>query len=113
MALADARSESPLETYGRLLLVRAGLGPETLQFELRDGRGNAFARFDMAWPSARLAVEMDGREFHDDPDALYRDRSKANAATLEGWRVLRFTWYDVMRRPDWVIATVRSALTPG
>ena len=67
----------------------------------------------MAWPRVRLAIELDGREYHDEPDALYRDRSKANAATLDGWRVLRFTWFDVMKRPDWVVATVRAALARG
>jgi very-short-patch-repair endonuclease len=67
----------------------------------------------MAWPSVKLAIEMDGRGYHDDPDALYRDRSKANAATLDGWRILRFTWFDVMHRPEWVVATVRAALGRG
>ncbi len=113
VALSDARSESPLETYGRLLLVRAGLTPEVLQYELFDALGSAFARFDMAWPSVRLAVEMDGREYHDEPTALYRDRSKSNAAMLDGWRLLRFTWFDVTRRPEWVVATVRTALARG
>jgi hypothetical protein len=35
IALSDARSESALETQGRLLLVRAGLPPEALQYGLR------------------------------------------------------------------------------
>jgi hypothetical protein len=113
IALSDARSESPLETYGRLLLVRAGLTPETLQYELADDLGVSSFRFDMAWPSAKLAVELDGREHHDEPDALYRDRAKANAAMLDGWRVLRFTWFDITQRPGWVIATVRRALIGG
>ncbi len=113
LALSDPRSESALETYGRLLLVRSGMAPEVLQYELIDGWGRCFARFDLAWPSARLAIEFDGREYHDEPEALYRDRSKANAALLDGWRVLRFTWFDVMRRPEWVVATVRKALARG
>ena len=114
MAMSDARSESPLETYIRLLLVRAGLAPEVLQHELFYVAGQPpYARFDLAWPSVRLAIEVDGREYHDEPGALYRDRSKSNAALLDGWRVLRFTWLDVMRRPDWVVATVRKALGRG
>jgi very-short-patch-repair endonuclease len=113
MALADVRSESALETHLRLLLVRAGLRPEVLQYELRVASGPPYVRFDFAWPSVRLAIEADGREYHDDPSALYRDRSKANAAMLDGWRVLRFTWFDIMRRPEWVLAAVRTALGRG
>ena len=111
LALTDARSESPLETLLRLLFVRAGLAPEALQHEVRDNAGRVLARLDMAWPSVRLAVEADGREYHDDPDALYRDRHRANDVVLEGWRILRFTWADVLRRPEWVVAQIRRAIT--
>lgn len=106
LAAADPRSESRLETITRLLLVRAGLAPEVLQLELLGGR----VRVDMAWPSVKVAIEAGGREYHDGPAALYRDRSKANALTLQGWRLLRFTWFDVTRRPEWVVATVREAI---
>ena len=113
LALSDPRSESALETHGRLLLSRAGLPPEVLQYELIDDAGRRHGRFDMAWPSARLVVEFDGRAYHEDPSAVRRDRTKANATAIEGWRLLRFTWDDVMRRPAYVIALVRSALFGG
>ena len=111
LSLADARSESPLETLLRLLLVRAGLPPEALQHRVLDGNGRVLARLDMAWPSIGLAVEADGREYHDEPHALYRDRDRANDVVLEGWRILRFTWADVVGRPAWVIAKIRRAIT--
>ncbi len=109
-ALADARSESPLETLLRLLLVRAGLVPKELQFRVFRSDGVCFARLDMAWPSIRLAVEADGREHHDDLKALYGDRVRQNQLVLAGWTVLRFTWFDVTQRPFWVVAQVRQAL---
>ena len=109
LLLADERSESALETLLRLLLVRAGLPPETLQLELtRDGY--CYARLDLAWPSQMLAVEADGREHHDKPAALYRDRRRQNDLVLAGWTVLRFTWYDVIHQPQWVAGQVRAAL---
>lgn len=112
LGFADARSESTFETLLRLLLVRAGLGPETLQLELFEASGRVYARLDMAWPSVKVAVEADGREHHDAPDALYRDRVRGNALALEGWTVLRFTWADLVRRPEWVVEQVRRALNP-
>jgi very-short-patch-repair endonuclease len=81
-----------------------------LQLQLFDRDGSCFARLDMAWPSRRLAVEADGRERHDKPEALYRDRRRQNDVELAGWTVLRFTWNDVMRHPNWVVAQVRRAL---
>jgi very-short-patch-repair endonuclease len=41
---------------------------------------------------------------------LYRDRCRQNQLLLAGWTVLRFTWYDVLHRPAWVVAQVREAL---
>ena len=111
LMLADVRSESPLETRLRLVLVRAGLPPEELQLDVLDRSGQWIARVDMAWPSRCLVVEVDGRDPHDKPKALYRDRRRQNALALAGWTLLRFTWFDVMRRPHWVIAQVRAALS--
>ncbi len=107
---ADGRSESPLETLLRLLLVRAGIPPEVLQLQLFDRDGVCFARLDLAWPSRRLAVEADGREHHDKLDALYNDRRRQNLVSLAGWAVLRFTWKDVLHSPGWVVEQVRAAL---
>jgi very-short-patch-repair endonuclease len=109
LALADARSESALETLLRLLLIEAGIAPEVLQHMIvtRDGTGY---RLDFAWPSRMVAVEADGHEHHDKPDALYRDRVRQNKVVTSGWIVLRFTWYDVVHNPHWVISEVRAAL---
>ena len=54
---------------------------------------------DACWPSHRLAVELDGWARHKDRVAFQRDRDKGNALTGAGWRLLRFTHDDVVRRP--------------
>lgn len=108
-ALADGRSESTFETLLRLVLVRGGVPPETLQFEvMKDGRVRF--RLDFAWPSLKLAVEADGREYHDAPAALYGDRVRANALEVAGWMILRFTWSDLMHDPQGVVDQVAAAL---
>ena len=111
MALADGRSESPLETHLRLLLVRAGLGPEELQLRIFDVNGRLVARTDMAWPSRMLAVEADGRAPHEQPKPLFGDRRRQNRVSLAGWTVLRFMWSDVLYDSDWVVSQVRQALS--
>jgi Protein of unknown function (DUF559) len=108
--LVDGRSESALETLLRLLLVQAGLPPESLQFEVLSSENRVLARLDLAWPSMKLAVEADGKEIHEAPRALYRDRRRSNDLQLLGRTVLRFTWADVTRHPAWVVTQVRKAL---
>jgi very-short-patch-repair endonuclease len=110
LALADGRSESPLETRLRLLLHDAGIPPETLQFVVRDAVGYPLARIDLAWPSRLLDVEADGAGPHSDPEALFRDRERQNELIGLGWTVLRFTWADVIHRPAYVVACVARHL---
>jgi very-short-patch-repair endonuclease len=110
LALADGRSESTFETLIRLLLVRAGIPPQTLQFRVFNKNGREVARVDMAWPSLKLAVEADGREHHDLPKALYRDRVRSNDLAYEGWITLRFTWVDLLGDPETIVARVRRHL---
>jgi len=56
-------------------------------------------RFDFAWPDRMLAVEIDGGAFsngrHTRGAGFVEDCRKLNAATLLGWRVLRFTSGDL------------------
>jgi very-short-patch-repair endonuclease len=39
-----------------------------------------------------IAVELDGREFHDTPLAFERDRRRDRKLSAAGWRPLRITW---------------------
>ena len=112
MALADGRSESTFETLLRLLMVRAGLAPEALQVKVFDKDGRLYARLDLAWPSAKVGLEADGREFHDLPEALHRDRVRANQLANDGWKIFRATWDDLMQRPASIVALIREALYP-
>ena len=105
----NARAESPLETRSRLRCVDGGVPPDELQAEILDGEGNFLARVDMLWRAGRVIGEADGAEFHDRPDALYRDRERQNALISAGFKVIRFTWKDTVRPGD-IPEMVRTAL---
>jgi predicted transcriptional regulator of viral defense system len=109
VAEADGRAESPLETRGRLCLADAGLAPDEVQADIFDDEGIFLARADMLWRSSRLIAEADGAAFHQHPDALFRDRHRQNDLVRAGYRVVRFTWDDVIR-PGYVAALIRSML---
>lgn len=54
-------------------------------------------RFDFAWPSRKIGVEIEGLSSvgkggrHQRISGYRKDLEKYNAAVLAGWRVLRFT----------------------
>lgn len=112
--LADARSESPLETEVRLIAVDADLPPDELQLPVLDDHGVLLGFGDLAWRLRRgrwLIAEADGAEVHESPNALFRDRRRANDFVATGRVVLiRFTWADV-QRPAYVVTQIRKNLS--
>ena len=110
LLLADESSESWLETAFRLLVSRAADAQMPVsQYTLTHG-GRFIARFDFAWPGLRIAVELDGRSFHETPSDVMRDRDRHNGAGALRWIVLRFTWADVVKYPEKVLAAIRLAM---
>ena len=103
VALADPRAESPMESRLRLLLVTAGLPAPAVQYELVTERG-LVARFDLASPEAKLAIEYDGRGHVDD-----MDRRRDIRTGRLGWYTARFTAPDIAR-PAATADAVRALL---
>jgi very-short-patch-repair endonuclease len=103
VAAAD-RADSAAERRAVALLRAAGLTGWVL--------GHPFGpyRIDIAFVSAKVAVEIDGWAWHMDVDRFRADRHKGNALVRARWDVLRFTWHDLTNRPDYVIAEIRAAL---
>jgi very-short-patch-repair endonuclease len=57
---------------------------------------------DFVWRDKRLIVEVDGCAYHRSPSRFEDDRARCAAHDQGRWRVLRFTWAQVTRRPAWV-----------
>jgi Protein of unknown function (DUF559) len=110
IAEADGRAESVLETAGRLALGDYGVPLPTPQYEILDATGAVLARLDGAYPEQRLGLEFDGRDHHERPKALLRDRRRQNRLDALGWRLLRFTWWDVVHDPASFAADVQRAI---
>ena len=105
--LADGRSESPMETRLRCLLVRSGLPPPELQVNLTDRAGSFLARADLYYERARLAIEYDGESHR---ETLAEDNRRQNRLLAAGYRLLRFTARD-FGQPDRIVALVRGHLS--
>ena len=53
-------------------------------------------------PVARLALEAEGFTAHRTRKDLHRDARRYTELTVWGGELLRFSWEDVMLRPEWV-----------
>jgi len=101
----------PDTTFARLfmaLLDEAGLPTPEAEHVVPLGRGAA--RVDLAYPSRRLAVELDGKAAHHTDRAFEDDRVRDNRLRLVGWTVLRYTWHRFTTEPVAVVAELRDAL---
>jgi very-short-patch-repair endonuclease len=106
--LAQQGSDSAFESRFRLALHDGGLPTPELQIRVTIGRFSY--RIDLGWRRWRIGIELDGRAFHSSAQAVLEDRRRQNTLLTEGWLILRFTWDDLVHRPEQVIAAVRSAL---
>lgn len=71
-------------------------------------------RFDFAFPSSRVAVEMEGGIWtgggHNRGTIYNANCDKYNAAALMNWTVLRYTTNHLQERPVQVIEEVQQAI---
>jgi hypothetical protein len=110
LELAEAATESPMETRLRLLLMLNGLPRPEVQVAIRDDGGSFLGRPDLYYREQRLGLEYDG-EWH--RESLVEDNRRQNRLLLADVRLLRFTAADVLHRPVGVVAQVRNALSRG
>lgn len=101
------RTRSKLERAMRRLCRDAGL-PQPLINEVILGY-----ECDAVWPATRLIVEVDGGEFHAPKPAREADYERNAALAVAGWRVIRFTYDQVVFEPRLVAARLHALLRQG
>jgi hypothetical protein len=99
-------TRSPLEDQVHDLAVGDGLEPPLVNAPYRLATRTVYP--DLWWPSIRLIVEADSKEWHDDPLARYEDAERQAELEAAGERVIRITSAQ-MRRPRQVLARLRAA----
>lgn len=99
---------SELEARFRDLVRSAGIGGGVTQVDV--GGEEWEGRVDVAFPAAKLVVELDSRRWHQSRSAMESDRRRDNALVMAGWRVVRITWRQILDDPVGVVALLRSLL---
>lgn len=104
--LVDAGSQSPKETWLRLLLINAGFPRPQTQIPVLSPYGEEIYFLDMGWPERMLAAEYDGEEHRNNRNRYRRDIVRSEYIASLGWRRVRVTAGD--REPD-IVRRVRRA----
>jgi very-short-patch-repair endonuclease len=110
--LVEARvpaTRSRLETLAMEIIEAAGLRGPTPDVSVQLA-GRLF-RTDLAYEEARVAIELDGLEYHDQWALRQRDYDKDNALNLLGWIVLRVTFRMLTEEPEAFVVALRAALS--
>jgi len=109
--LAELEPGAQAESERRMhrLLRSAGITGWTPQYQVRLPR--SIALLDIVFPEQKLAIEVDGRRYHDDrSDRFETDRERQNDLVALGWRVIRVTWTMLTQRPHAVLAQIAQLL---
>jgi hypothetical protein len=107
--LAARTSNSPMETRLRLVLVLRGLPRPEVQYPVLDDRRRRAVWLDLAYPAQRIGIEYEGID-HTRPEGVLRDVGRYTRLVDDGWRMYRFTKYEVYGRPEEIVATIGRAL---
>lgn len=100
---------NPLESLGLQLTAKMPVKP-ALHYIVCDDFGFV-GEVDLAWPEAKLCVELDGFKPHSSREAFRRDRERDRRLVRMGWQSLRYTWADVNQHPAAVAQELNEILT--
>ena len=105
--LVDPGSQSPRESYLRLLLIDAGLPRPQTQMPVSGVDGMPVAYLDLGWEEHMVVVEYDGDQHRTDRRQYVKDIRRLEMLERMGWIVVRVVAED---RPAAVVTRVRAAL---
>lgn len=83
-----SRSESPMETTVRLMLVFARLPQPAANMDIVDAKGRFVARGDLVYAQWGVVVEYDGRWHERSAEQRRHDRDRRERLEALGWRVI-------------------------
>jgi hypothetical protein len=112
LTLIRVGTDSPRETWLRLVAADAGLPEPSVNQSVYDARLQFLARFDLYWEDLALAAEYDGH-YHELPGRRIKDNERRRRVEAAGIRMVVATKADY-RDPSRLIAALRqTAARPG
>lgn len=99
-----------LEARMATLFRRTGLPEPRAEYVVTDEHAGFVAVVDFAYPERRLAIEVDGYEFHSSLQAVDYGNARDRLLASAGWLPAHFSWGDVERREERVVDDLRQLL---
>lgn len=109
LTYADRKAMSPMETRLRMLLVLAGLPRPVTQHPVQDPAARTAVWLDLAYPDRHIGIEYEG-EHHARPEDVLRDVGRYTGLVDAGWRIYRYTKYEIRHGSGMIVAQIRRAL---
>jgi hypothetical protein len=100
---------SALESCARVVFAEAGLPAPVLQAAIANADAEFIARVDFCWPTYRVIAEADGMAKYDDPSRARAQIMRDIRLRDAGYKVVHFTWSELLGTPERVIARIRTA----
>jgi hypothetical protein len=108
VAFADGYAATPLESVSRVVMQQYGVPAPRLQVRI----GQPLVGIvDFLWEEFGVIGEADGLLKYDDPNALRAEKLRQEALECLGYVVVPWTWNDIWRRPEWVMARLGAAMS--
>jgi very-short-patch-repair endonuclease len=107
-AAARREAANPFESGLRSIALRVPRLAVEPQVVIRSAQ--VWARPDLVDARLRVILEAESYEWHGDRAGFRKDVRRYTLLTAEGWAVLRFTWEDVMFRPEQVRRVIARAV---
>jgi len=112
VAFSDHRAESVLESCARVTFDERGLPPPELQVDIGDDQ--IIGRVDFYWGQYLTIAEADGMIKYADAGRAVRQLERDQLLREAGFKVVHFTWRQLFRETDRLIARIREAFArPG
>jgi hypothetical protein len=111
-AFGDSRSESVLESLGRVAFHQFGLPPPDLQVWVGDDE-EVVGRVDFLWRRYRTIGEADGALKYETPARARAQLERDARLRAAGYEVVHFTWPEITRVPAQVVESLRVAFRRG
>jgi very-short-patch-repair endonuclease len=99
-----------LEARMATLLRNAALPGAEPEFTVTDENGGFVAVVDFAFPDRRLAIEVDGYEFHSSPRAIEYGHVRDRLLAAVSWLPLHYSWREVDGHDERVADEIRARL---
>jgi very-short-patch-repair endonuclease len=106
---ADPRSESPLESISRGYMIEGGIPRPELQQWITADDGRRY-RVDFLWRDRRVIGEADGWVKYASIEDVREEKRREDALRRMGYVIVRWTYDELRKHPDRVIARIRAAL---